>query len=165
MIRSCWAAVIVILAADAEGASCADVADPAERLGCFDALADCAMNADPQARLACYDAADRSTRPRAAGEPDASSRLSRDEDVFPVRGKPRPEQEPASLVAHITGLGTDRRGRRSLTLDNGQVWRELSPGRLLLEVGTEVELRRGVLGSVNLHAVGRDGYVKVRRVE
>ena len=77
-------------------------------------------------------------------------------------GHPRAEVDAVS--AKLTALNTLADGRAVYTLDNGQIWRTLSPGPdLLLAVGDTVRVTRGVLGSYAL--VLKSGRtVKVMRV-
>jgi hypothetical protein len=52
-------------------------------------------------------------------------------------------------------------GSAVLTLDNGQVWRQLSGGQLLIKVGDEVEINRAALGSFQMKVpTGRTAKVK-----
>lgn len=158
MTKLCWAGVLVFLVAAgpawAEG--CRASANDAERLACYDRLAECVIHHDADERLACYDGRiDLQAVPAVAVESD---------EVFPLPGASRREgAEP--LVAEVASVQRDPRGLQYLTLDNGQVWRELSNGRVRFAAGDRVELSRGALGSVNLRVEGRTGYVKVRRVE
>jgi hypothetical protein len=56
--------------------------------------------------------------------------------------------ELAELRARLIGLDRPLDGRVVLTLDNGQVWRQVSPGdELLLKTGDIVTLSRGALNS------------------
>jgi hypothetical protein len=69
------------------------------------------------------------------------------EEVNAVRGK-------------VTALKISN-GEQQITLDNGQTWRQLSGGMLLLKVGDEVEITRAALGSFQIKVPsGRTGKVK-----
>jgi len=168
-------AIIVLIAftaGEVQGASCSDTADSSERLACYDRLAGCVTTHDPDARLACYDAVQAPSwaEPPSAGEETAApsepvTPPARADEAFPVPGKTRREDEPKHLLASIVEVDEDPRGLRYLTLDNGQIWRELSRSRVRFQPGARVEIRSGILGSVNLRIAGSSGYVKVRRVE
>jgi hypothetical protein len=170
MNKARWMLTMVVLAAEAEGASCGDVIDAAERLSCYDRIAECISTHDPQERLACYDGVQAHASPDSSDAgPAAAERpaapTSSTQGPFALPGKPAREPEPERLVARIVEVDEGPRGRTYLTLDNGQIWRELSDNRVRFESGDEVELRPGILGSVNLRIEGTSGYVKVRRVE
>ncbi|HEX7037180.1 MAG TPA: hypothetical protein VF210_15505 [Pseudomonadales bacterium] len=163
----------LLMVGPAYGAGCTAEADDDARLACFDRLAECVTQHDPERRLACYDAAS-ARRAAATPAPAAPARPAeapvtrerRADEAFPVRGA-RDDEERAEerLVAEIVEVRSDPRGLHYLTLDNGQIWRELSKGRIRFEEGDRVEITPGILGSVNLKVEGRSGYVKVRRVE
>lgn len=156
----------------AEIAKCADVADAAERLKCFDA-------AMPRARNALAVPA-----PAAAAAPQASTKsglldwfgFARPEK--PVTkpeefGKPPPEPGPGEITEITAGViefARTARGKALFVLDNGQVWRQIdsdgttvfdpSPGRPM-----RVTVGRGALGSYNLEIEGRNGLIKVNRLK
>ncbi len=68
--------------------------------------------------------------------------------------------EMKGLRGKVTALKT-LNGDELITLDNGQVWRQLSGGVLLLKVGDEVEISRAALGSFQMKVPsGRSGKVK-----
>jgi hypothetical protein len=67
-----------------------------------------------------------------------------------------------TVIAKVTDLKSAG-GDAVVTLDNGQVWRQLSGGQLLLKIGDEVQINRAALGSFQLVVPsGRSG--KVRRL-
>ena len=122
-----------------EIARCSSISDSAQRLQCFDRAAPLARDA---------------LAPRA-------------EDF----GKPvAPPAELAQVVASVRELSKTVRGRALFVLDNGQTWRQLdgddsqvpepAPGTAL-----KVTIERGVFGSYHLTIEGRNGLVRVRRVE
>ena len=174
-MRKAWSIVVgLILAGPAFAERCATLADDEARLACYDRVAGCLTTHDPTERLACYDAArpppaDVGTAPAEPSDADRASvaRQQRSADeICPVPGAADGEERAANAVtAEVVAVQVDPRGLHYLTLDNGQVWRELSKSRLRFQPGDRVELSRGVLGSVNLRVDGRSGYIKVRRVE
>ena len=118
---------------------CAAVAEAPDRLKCFD-------NAAPRAKEAL--------RPRA-------------EDF----GKPpaRPP-EVTHVATTVRGLSKTVRGRAVFVLDNGQTWQQIDgDDTRVLEPpsGTTmaVTIARGLFGSYQLSIEGRNGFVRVRRVE
>ena len=122
-----------------EMTQCTKVGDPAERLHCFDAAA---------------------ARAQQSPAPSAES-----------FGKPPPPAaELDKITAPVRELSRTPRGQAIFVLDNGQTWRQLdaddvrvmdpAPGR-----GMRVTIERGAFGSYNLVIEGRNGVIKVRRVQ
>lgn len=130
------------------------------------ALLACRDLKDAVARLACFD------RESAALVPAAATPALVPEQTFGLAplaiveresvAARRPElmEVQARLLSIVAGMD----GRSELTLDNGQVWRQLSAGEeLLIKAGDTVKLSRGVLGSYWLAAPSGRG-CKVRRI-
>jgi hypothetical protein len=145
LLASLWIAGIVPACADAtrdalaEMARCSGISDATERLRCFD-------RASPRAKEALI--------PKA-------------EDF----GKPPPRPpEVMQLASTVREFSKTVRGRAVFVLDNGQTWRQLEgddaqvpepqPGTAL-----RVTIERGLFGSYNLTIEGRNGLVRVRRIE
>ena len=111
----------------------------------------CRALADDAARLACFD---RESAPLGARPPEPA--LS-PEQKFGLgtaaiatkeaeRGQPRADVDV--IAAKVAELHNQADGRLVITLDNGQVWRQLAPGgELLLKVGDPVRVTRGAIGS------------------
>jgi hypothetical protein len=150
-------------AADASAAiaRCAEIADSAARLKCFDAAA-------PRANGAAAQQAG-----EAPGKVDGFG-LSTPEPVTSVEdfGKPPPPPEITQITATVIELARTVRGRSIFTLDNGQVWRQidgddadvqdLEPGKTM-KVAIEMGLR--LLGNYNLTIEGQNALIRVRRVK
>lgn len=123
-------------------------------------------------RLACYDQAiaylTQSAGQRApAPSPEASFGLQASVPQPPAAARvEKPNQdEVTSITARVTELSTDRSGKKLMTLDNGQSWRELSKSSFVsLEVGDEVTITRAALGSFMM-SVPNGRHVRVRRVK
>jgi len=145
LIASLWFASAGLAHADAtrdalaEVSRCSGIADPDERLRCFDRAA-------PRAKEALI--------PRA-------------EDF----GKPPPRPpEVDQVVASVRELSRTGRGRALFVLDNGQTWRQLDGDDAQVAeppagATLKVTIGRGAFGSYNLSIEGRNGMVRVRRVE
>jgi len=144
-LASLWIAGIAPACADAtrdalaEMARCSGIGEAAERLRCFD-------RASPRAKEAL---------------------IPKVEDF----GKPPPRPpEVTQLASTVREFSKTVRGRAVFVLDNGQTWRQLEgddaqvlepqPGTAL-----RVTIERGLFGSYNLTIEGRNGLVRVRRVE
>lgn len=124
----------------ADIAKCSSIDDSMERLRCFDRAA-------PRAREAL------APRVEDFGKPPAAA----------------PEAEQVS--ARVREVFKTARGRAVFVLDNGQTWRQIdgddaqvadsSPG----EPPLRVTIAKGLFGSYNLTIEGRNGLIRVRRVD
>lgn len=74
---------------------------------------------------------------------------------------------PQQLLAGVASVRFDPRGRFTITLDNGQVWRQLEgdTGVLAGAKVSAVRISRGALGSYDLNVVGRNATYRVQRLE
>ena len=156
-------------------------AGPAQAANRLDALLACrALTADAE-RLACFDresgtlavlpassaalpapAAARPAEPVLSPEQkfglDTQQRAARNE----AQGQPSGEAD--TVAAKLTDLHVGADGRYVFTLDNKQVWRQLSPsGDLLLKPGDSIKISRGAIGSFWLAAPSKRG-CKVSRL-
>ena len=116
---------------------CSAIADAAERLRCFDRAAPAAKEAQA---------------PKAADF-----------------GKPTPlPREVAQVVATVRELSRTVRGQAIFILDNGQVWRQIDGDAAAVRdsvTGSKATIQRGFLDSFDLVIEGRNGLIKVRRIE
>ena len=78
-----------------------------------------------------------------------------------------PSGSAKSIVAGVAGLSFDGTGHFTVTLDNGQVWRQL-PGDISIlrqtQVGS-VRIARSVFGSYDLNLPGQHASYRVERVQ
>jgi len=147
-------------------------------------------------RLACYDrvAHTISPAPRAAQRPVASAAppvayAPPAAYVPPVTASPPPVAAPQAptglgserlprtastaprraqeLIAGVTNVSFDARNRFTMTLDNGQVWRQLEGDTNVLQGARNATVRisRGALGSYDLNVVGRNATYRVLRLQ
>jgi hypothetical protein len=130
------------------------------------ALLACRDLKDGVARLACFDRESAALVALAATPALAPEQTFGLSPVAIVERESVAAQRPelAEVQARLVGIGLGMDGRSELTLDNGQVWRQLSPDEeLLIKTGDIVTLSRGVLGSYWLTAPSGRG-CKVRRI-
>ena len=124
----------------------------------LDQISRCSAIADSAERLRCFD--------RAA--PGASAALIPKADDF---GKPvAPPPEVKQVVATVSQLSKTVRGRALFVLDNGQTWREIDGDETqvyeaLPGTPMRVTIERGLFDSYRLSIEGRNGSVRVRRIE
>lgn len=73
------------------------------------------------------------------------------------------------LRANVVAVALNPLGRFTVTLDNGQIWKQLDgdtgTARFKNKGGDVVTISRGVLGSYNLVVEGRSALFKVKRVQ
>jgi hypothetical protein len=144
--------------------ACVQISGMLQRLACYDRVAHTVSpppRGAPVQRPAPNAAPLVAVAPPAAGAPSGlgSERLPRTATVAPRR--------PQELLAGVAGITYDARGRFTITLENGQVWRQLEGDTAVLSgsrVGT-VRISRGALGSYDLNVVGRNASYRVSRLQ
>ena len=119
----------------------------------------CSGIVEASERLRCYDMAASRAKQALAPNPQDFGRAA-----------PPPPAEVAEITAVVREFSKTARGRAVFVLDNGQIWRQLDgdttvvyepdPGKAL-----NVTISHGMFGSYNLTIAGRNGVVKVRRIE
>src|SRR5215472_669391 len=146
-----------------EMAKCADIADSAERLKCFDAAAPRAKNA----LAAPEKLKEQTVTVENFGLPRPEAPATKAEDF----GKPPPEPKGITeITSTVLEFAKTPFGKAVFILDNGQVWRQLdadSSNVLEPRAGTKmkVTIEVGVFGSYNLSVEGRNGIIKVTRLK
>jgi hypothetical protein len=121
-------------------------------------MARCSIIGESAERLRCFDRA----APRAK-----EALIPRAEDFG--KPPPRPPELP-QVAATVREFTKTARGRALFVLDNGQTWRQLEgDDAQVLEPpsGTtlKVMIARGAFGSYNMTIEGRNGLIRVRRIE
>ena len=154
--------------ASAEVARCAEIAEAAARLKCFDAAGSRA-NGAPAAQPAG----------EAPGRDGFGFSPPRGATTVEDFGKPPPPPEITQITqitATVVELARSARGRPIFILDNGQVWRQidgddanvldLRPGKTM-KVAIEMSRLQRLIGgySFKLTIEGRNGFVRVYRVK
>jgi hypothetical protein len=115
-------------------------------------IARCAGRDDDAARLACYDGLFRATPTTA----EAGFGLERRET--------RLDEALATIASPITQVERMRDGTVRVTLENGQVWRQVDGSRQALwRAGDRLLVERASLGSFLAAVEGSSRYVRVRR--
>ncbi|MEO8304251.1 MAG: hypothetical protein ABI724_09025 [Betaproteobacteria bacterium] len=149
----------------AEMARCAEIADSAERLKCYDAAAPRAKSAlaAPQPPPA-----DPGTTVESFGL-RVPKPVTKAEDFGKPAAPPQPK-EITEISGTVVEFARTPRGRSIFFLDNGQVWRQLDgdstvvrdpdPGKPM-----KVTVEVGALASYNLTIEGRNGLIKVIRLK
>jgi hypothetical protein len=71
------------------------------------------------------------------------------------------------MTSGVTDISYDARGRFTVTLENGQVWRQLEGDSNVLQASriSRVRISRGALGSYDLNVIGRNASYRVVRLQ
>ena len=153
--------------------TCANVSDDRARLACYDGLA---ARTNAAARLPITKPAlpPVPQAPVATVAPPAPPTPVTKTNTFgaeTIRKGDTPEeraQEVDEIKAKVVTADFSPTNRFTVTLDNGQVWRQIEAdsgkARLHKSGGDTVEISRGMLGSYNLVIDGVNLLFKVRRV-
>lgn len=186
--RRCAAVTVLLGTAMLAGAdperdaleACRNIADDARRLECYDGIP--LQTTAPQAPAVAETAATPAPpavpdAPPAPSAAPAQASASEDGNVVQrglgrLRGlfgrdEPPVEKPPElqSIDAQVVKFVKLARGNHRLTLEDGQVWREIEvKPRARYRVGDNVEIARGAFGSYNLSNERTGHRVKVRRV-
>jgi hypothetical protein len=112
--------------------ACTTVKEPADRLACFDKLAD--------------GLGGRRAQPAVATTPARAPQSPEEFGLSGIQKAPRPEQIQA-ITADVVVMGHAANGRVRLSLSNGQSWELEDAPDALLAVGNSVTIRRASLGS------------------
>ena len=138
---------------------CANEADDAQRLRCFDSVVAGLRQVPPAPAATAAAATAPAAAAAAAATPAAASQTAKaaptPEAKFGARGdiKPDRHEELSELTGTVTALGAKPHGELVVTLDNGQVWGEIQTGsKVRLKTGDTVKIERGALGSYSLIA-------------
>jgi hypothetical protein len=146
---------------------CADIADPAERLKCFDV-------AVPQAKRALTPPAPAAKESKSLlewfGFARPTAPVTKAEDFGKPPPEPSPGEEITEIKAAVVEFARNVRGKCVFILDNGQVWRQLDADGTNVRDPEEgrkmvVTIETGALGSYNLSIEGRTGLIKVMRLK
>jgi hypothetical protein len=149
-----------------EIAKCADIADSAERLKCFDA----AVSHAKSALAAPAQKAPEKSLLEWFGFARPSKPVTKAEDFGKPPPQPGPGEEIIEIKASVIEFAKNQHGKSIFILDNGQVWRQLDGDRTEVrdpDEGTtmRVTIETGALGSYNLTIEGRKAWIKVSRLK
>jgi hypothetical protein len=154
---------------------CASLVDAGARLACYDALAGVAAPTGATAQAAPSPSAGGSAgaipgsgaaAPPAAAPAAPATPNSAD---FGVRNGPlQAERDPVrekTMLAVVSAVSFRGRGELVVTLDNGQVWRQIQPSDYPLKPGDHVEIDVAALGSYRLWTPSTRRATKVTRIQ
>lgn len=130
--------------------ACADEPDDPRRLRCFDAVVAGLRTAPTAPPAPAASAAAAPSVPAPVAAPETSAPAASAEDRFGARGDLKREKHAdlSEISATVTAVSTKPYGGLVVTLDNEQVWAEITSGsKLKLKPGDAVKIERGALGS------------------
>ncbi|WP_425410878.1 hypothetical protein [Hyphococcus sp.] len=147
---------------------CRSIPMESERLSCFDKTTDAA------AQAIASSAAENDGGSQAPARMASNGALTPEksfgaEDM--VQQRAEEEQTPKSLRARLVGLGFTQAGRYIITLDNGQVWRQIAGDTDNLRLpnatgdGVPIIIRKGMFGSHLLRPASSKRTIRVERIK
>jgi hypothetical protein len=148
-----------------EVAKCVDVADPGERLKCFDKAASLAKSALASAPTV---AAEKKSWLDWFGFSKSPAPPKTAEEYG--KGAPPPAPgEVTQITSTVLEFAKTSRGEAVFILENGQIWRQLQGDNTVfrepLPSPMKVTIENGFLGSYNLTVDGRNAMMKVMRLK
>jgi hypothetical protein len=154
---------------------CRALASAVARVDCYDQLADTQTAAINQATQ--IGTVERAAPAVAATETAAAATVEATADASQEAffGKNETEirksaQEAAGttevdqMAARVSEVRKSATGKAIITLDNGQVWKQIDSSRLRLSSDDQVTIRRASLGSFMLYKTGSKSLMRVKRI-
>ena len=141
---------------------------PANAQETADPYASCAAIADDAQRLACFD--ETFSRQQVVMAEAAEAEEEQREAVFGFREEDaalEDANDESTLTVTVTEVLQGARRSQVLLLDNGQLWREIDGSTLRNRVraGWQGEVSRHWSGAYEIRFEGRTGYLRVARVQ
>jgi hypothetical protein len=152
--------------------ACRKLQDDGERVRCYDAQI--AKLAAPGAGSAPARAAQTAPEPAAAtpgaATAAASSAARFGEETLPPAAQPKSRlPEETALLSSITALRKASSGTYTISLSNGQIWRQEESSQVaqFLRVGDDVRIEKAALGSYHMStsSTGAKNWVRVTRIQ
>ncbi|MCF2911026.1 hypothetical protein L1285_22230 [Pseudoalteromonas sp. DL2-H2.2] len=130
--------------------ACTMVENDLKRLGCFDQVM---AGQAPQASSL-------KSKPADAPAPAVAANTQND---FGLEHIPKIAENNNELEGRITKVSKSPLGKVTVTLDNGQVWKQTGAESLRLRSGDEVVISRAALSSFLMRKVGSNRATRVKR--
>jgi len=155
--------------------NCRALASAVARLDCYDQLADTQTATASQAtrigtpERAAPTVAATETAAAATMEPtaDASQEALFGKNEKEIRKSAQDAAgttEIDQMAARVSEVRQSATGKTIITLDNGQVWKQIDSSRLRLSSDDQVTIRRASLGSFMLYKTGSKSLMRVKRI-
>lgn len=146
--------------------SCRVLGDTTARAQCYDRIVDGLPTAGPIARPQSVPTP--AITPPAAPAPTAAANPTDrfgEKDLSMRQRVPENELPPDELRARVTTAKFDASGYATLTLENGQVWRQMEASSLRISKGNAVKIRSGTLGVFYLSLESGNRSFRVKRLK
>lgn len=114
----------------------------------------CAKVKNNTERLACFDA---------ITLPQVIPPVKQAQKEFGIKEKAKPKEQITSLTATVAKVKKSSRSGLTITLDNGQVWKQIGDTRFKLNSGDRIKIETGAFGSFKLRRVDGNKSIKVKR--
>lgn len=161
--------------------ACKDIADPMQRLACMDTATDAMANASMTQKANRVEREEQSRdqfglaeKPKKNKETVQLALETEDEfgsEAVPETKKKREDRKLKSITARITKVRADPYGKVTVTLENGQVWRQLSSDNKQVRVRKFdektyiAEIKRSALGNYRMNIKEMSRTIRVRRIK
>jgi len=140
------------LPADDALAQCRQITDIAERVACYDKIVDSRYPVEPPELI------------KAKSVPDAQSLFgTNDADAKRIVETSLAIEQITQIEAVVTDVRKSATRKLTVTLDNGQIWRQLDSQTLLLKKGEAVIVRKASLGSYLMEKQSGGRSIRVKR--
>lgn len=133
------------------------------------ALEACSLIENDFKRLMCYDKViSKETITSSLNNEISSlpqSKSTKPKDTFGLENRKKEEAVKIDKIrAKVTKIQTNQVGYRTITLDNGQVWRQTDTDSFSAKKGDEIIITRGVFNSFKMKKANNNRTVQVKRV-
>lgn len=134
-------------------AACANIESLVARVGCYDDLARGLLRTQDK-------------HPTQVDQHEDEALFGRDESASRARLQEKLGiKEVDAIEARVAQVDRTPYGKLMLSLDNGQVWRQLDSARLPVDKGEMVSIQRAGLGSFLLEKSSGSRTIRVRRID
>ena len=146
------------LAAEGSLFECRQIDDIKERVLCYDKIVD-ALSSPPLSTTAI-------DNPEQAPKPDAHALFGKDAaETSRIVEKTLAIEKLEQIQARITGLKRSVDKKFTITLDNGQIWRQIDNQRIPLRNEDKIIIREATLGSYLMEKQSGSGSIRVKRLD
>lgn len=175
------AALLFSNVAFASNAACSNDSNPKSRLACYDKMAatidECQSQQDQLDRLVCFDNLSSAFKSAFAANADGASLPAQTAKQAPAAViAPSAAQEASfgaaeiatekleEITSIVSKVSTDPYKKWTLTLENGQRWKQIESDRVKIKAGDTVTIKRASFGSFLLTKQGTSRTSRVKRL-